>query len=53
MAKVRVLVVEDSVTVRQRLLEVLRADPEIEVVGEASGRQTSHRAPSRASTPTW
>jgi two-component system chemotaxis response regulator CheB len=36
MAKVRVLVVEDSVTVRQRLLEVLRADPEIEVVGEAS-----------------
>jgi two-component system chemotaxis response regulator CheB len=36
MAKVRVLVVEDSMTVRQRLLEVLRADPEIEVVGEAS-----------------
>jgi two-component system chemotaxis response regulator CheB len=36
MVKIRVLVVEDSVTVRQRLLEVLRADPEIEVVGEAS-----------------
>lgn len=35
MAKTRVLVVEDSLTVRQRLLEVLRSDPEIEVVGDA------------------
>ena len=35
MAKVRVLVVEDSDTVRNRLLEVLSSDPEIEVVGEA------------------
>src|SRR5271154_1769244 len=32
----RVLVVEDSTTVRQRLLDVLRADPDIEVVGEAA-----------------
>jgi two-component system chemotaxis response regulator CheB len=32
----RVLVVEDSLTVRRYLVEVLRADPEIEVVGEAS-----------------
>jgi two-component system chemotaxis response regulator CheB len=35
MPRVRVLVVEDSVTVRRRLCEVLGADPEIEVVGEA------------------
>jgi two-component system chemotaxis response regulator CheB len=35
MAKVRVLVVEDSLTVRRRLVEVLDADPELEVVGEA------------------
>ncbi|HEY3495486.1 MAG TPA: chemotaxis-specific protein-glutamate methyltransferase CheB [Polyangiaceae bacterium] len=34
--KLRVLVVEDSLTVRQRLVEVLRSDPELEVVGEAS-----------------
>jgi two-component system chemotaxis response regulator CheB len=32
---IKVLVVEDSLTVRQRLLEVLAADPGIEVVGEA------------------
>lgn len=35
MPKTRVLVVEDSVTVRQRLLEVLASDPDMEVVGEA------------------
>lgn len=36
----RVLVVEDSVTVRKRLCEVLASDPELEVVGEAQdGRQ--------------
>jgi two-component system chemotaxis response regulator CheB len=35
MRKVRVLVVEDSLTVRRRLCDVLGADPEIEVVGEA------------------
>lgn len=35
MAKVRVLVVEDSVTVRRRLCEVLALDPEMEVAGEA------------------
>lgn len=32
MAKVRVLVVEDSLTVRGRLVEILESDPEIEVV---------------------
>jgi two-component system chemotaxis response regulator CheB len=37
---IRVLVVEDSVTVRKRLCEVLASDPELEVVGEAQdGRQ--------------
>jgi two-component system chemotaxis response regulator CheB len=35
MAKTRILVVEDSVTVRKHLLEVLAGDPEIEIVGEA------------------
>jgi two-component system chemotaxis response regulator CheB len=35
MAKTRVLVVEDSVTVRMRLLEVLATDPDLEIVGEA------------------
>ena len=34
-AKIRVLVVEDSLTVRKRLVEVLSADPDLEVVGEA------------------
>jgi two-component system, chemotaxis family, protein-glutamate methylesterase/glutaminase len=35
MRKIRVLLVEDSVTVRHRISEVLGADPELEVVGEA------------------
>ena len=35
MTKVRVLVVDDSLTVRRRLCDVLGADLEIEVVGEA------------------
>ncbi len=35
MPKVRVLVVEDSLTVRKRLCEVLARDPGVEVVGEA------------------
>jgi len=34
-AKLRVLVVEDSLTVRRRLCETLAAEPDIEVVGEA------------------
>lgn len=38
--RVRVLVVEDSTTVRKRLCEVLASDPGLEVVGEAEdGRQ--------------
>lgn len=40
MARTRVLVVEDSATVRDRLCSVLAADPDIDLVGEASdGRQ--------------
>jgi two-component system, chemotaxis family, protein-glutamate methylesterase/glutaminase len=41
MAKTRVLVVEDSLTVRQRLLEVLATDPGMEVVGEAGDGRTA------------
>jgi two-component system chemotaxis response regulator CheB len=44
MARVRTLVVDDSSTVRRRLVEVLGADPEIEVVGEAEdGRRAIER----------
>src|SRR5471032_2594408 len=39
MAKIRVLVVEDSLTVRKRLVEVLGADPDLEVVAEAPDGQ--------------
>jgi two-component system chemotaxis response regulator CheB len=34
--RIRVLVVEDSATVRARLVEILGADPDIEVIGEAA-----------------
>jgi two-component system, chemotaxis family, protein-glutamate methylesterase/glutaminase len=38
--KTRVLVVEDSLTTRRRLVEILSADPGLEVIGEAGdGRQ--------------
>ena|SRR5271157_450735 len=40
MPRIRVLVAEDSMTVRKRLVEVLSADPEIEVVGEAVDGKT-------------
>ncbi len=37
---IRVLVAEDSLSVRKRLVEVLREDPDLEVVGEAAdGKQ--------------
>ena len=36
MTKVRVLVIEDSLTIRKRMLEVLAADPDIDIVGEAA-----------------
>jgi two-component system, chemotaxis family, protein-glutamate methylesterase/glutaminase len=35
MSKIKVLVVEDSLTVRKRLVEVIRGDSELEVVAEA------------------
>jgi two-component system chemotaxis response regulator CheB len=35
-ARIRILVVEDSLTARMRLVEVLDGDPELEVVGEAA-----------------
>jgi len=41
MRKIRCLVVEDSPTVRGRLVEILSADPEIEVVGEAGDGRTA------------
>src|SRR5215831_554913 len=40
MPRTRVLVVEDSVTVRKRLVDTLAVDPDIELVGEAEdGKQ--------------
>src|SRR5581483_12036223 len=40
---IRVLVVEDSVTVRRRLCDALAADPAVEVVAEAAdGREAIH-----------
>ena len=36
MPKVRILVVEDSPTVRKRLVEIVGSDPELELVGEAA-----------------
>ena len=33
MAKIRVLVVEDSLTIRKRLMEILAGDPGLEVAG--------------------
>ena len=35
MPKIRVLVVDDSATARNHVVEILRGDPELEVVGEA------------------
>jgi two-component system chemotaxis response regulator CheB len=41
MEKVRVLVVEDSLSVRKRILEILGADSGVEVVGEAEDGKTA------------
>lgn len=44
MSKIRVLVVDDSLTVRRHLCDILAADPEIEVVAEAQdGREAIER----------
>ena len=39
MTKIRVLVIEDSLTIRKRMLEVLAADPHIDIVAEADDGQ--------------
>ena len=39
MSRIRVLVVEDSLTVRKHIVEVLAADPDLEVIGEAEDGQ--------------
>lgn len=39
MPKIRVLVVEDSLTVRKRLVEVIASDPDLEVVAEGENGQ--------------
>lgn len=41
MAKIRVLVVEDSVTTRKRIVEVLGADADMEIIGEAGDGSTA------------
>src|SRR5580693_8670370 len=41
MSRIRVLVVEDSLTVRKRLVELLSAEAGIEVVGEAEDGRTA------------
>ncbi|MCA9627483.1 MAG: chemotaxis-specific protein-glutamate methyltransferase CheB [Myxococcales bacterium] len=41
MSALRVLVVEDSLTVRRYLCDVLNADPELSVVGEAADGETA------------
>lgn len=41
MKKIRALVVEDSLTIRKRIVEVLNADPEIEVIAEAVDGKTA------------
>lgn len=44
MSKLRVLVVEDSLTVRKRLCDILAGDPGIEVVGEAEDGKSAIEA---------
>jgi two-component system, chemotaxis family, protein-glutamate methylesterase/glutaminase len=39
MPKIRVLVVEDSLTVRKRLVEVIASDPDLEVIAEGENGQ--------------
>jgi len=41
MGKIRVLIVEDSVTVREQFAQTLSADPEIAVVGKAADGKTA------------
>jgi two-component system, chemotaxis family, protein-glutamate methylesterase/glutaminase len=41
MEKIRVLVVEDSLTIRRHVVEILEAAPDMEVVGEAADGKTA------------
>jgi two-component system chemotaxis response regulator CheB len=41
MGRIRVLVVDDSITVRERLVEALSADPDLLVVGQADNGKTA------------
>lgn len=41
MSRIRVLVVEDSLTVRRHMVAAVSADPQLEVVGEASDGRTA------------
>ncbi len=41
MPRIRVLVIEDSLTVRKRIVELLSSQPEFEVVGEAEDGKTA------------
>ncbi|MGC3959910.1 MAG: chemotaxis protein CheB [Verrucomicrobiota bacterium] len=43
MAKIRIVVVEDSLTARAHLVRTLRSDPDCEVVGEAADGETGIR----------
>jgi two-component system chemotaxis response regulator CheB len=41
MSKIRVLVVEDSMTIRKRIVEILSGDPDLDVVAEAEDGKTA------------
>ena len=41
MPPIRVLVADDSITVRKRMIAVLSADPELEVIAEAADGRTA------------
>lgn len=47
MPKVRVLIVEDSLTVRSRFAEILASDPDIEVIGEVGDGKAAIEAVQR------
>lgn len=49
--KVRVLIVDDSASVRQILQTILNDDPDIEVMGAASDPFAAARAASRTKSP--